>query len=278
MKYTPVPVLTLILAITTPLSYAQEAAASSSAALSGESVLIIPTETDADFYVLEPTMPGSNVSVSVGLGYFESEDAAGLFKPGKLKSALELNGELVYSFPRTPARLMVRGYYTNTDLEEGVRYSNNKWGTYTTQVFGGDYTQYGLTAELRFDCYKKESLCAYFSLGSIFDKTDVAKTGFYLREYSAKRELVHMSNREDDGFGFIGHLGVECLFLDYFYLNAEVGYLTEIYSEHVAGKYQFDIRGILGWWYSDFGRVDLYARYLTEWEALHAGAQLTFAF
>lgn len=276
MKHTPVPVLALILAITTPLSYAQESAvsSSSSAALSGESVLIIPTETDADFYVLEPTMPGSNVSVSVGLGYFESEEPA-RWVPLKLKPSWELTGELMFYFPGTPARLMVRGYYTNTDIEAGLFRDDD----ISTNVSGGDYTQYGLSAELRFDCIRKDFMCAYFSLGGIYDESEAKIDGFYNSDYEPGRKInMHRMWRDEDGLAAIGHLGVEWFFLDNFHLNAEVGYMTAIYDEYVDGKSQFDIRGILGWWYSDFGRVDLYARYLTEWEALHAGAQLTFAF
>ena len=275
------------IALTASLVCAQEASTASKPILpvQSDSVLILPPETDVA-YTLDATGPQSIGSFSFGIGVFDSDDPAFLVAPGKVDTGFEVNGEFRIHIPDTPLHFTVRGYYATADLRHGAIHGYTRYGEYIEiSVNGGDFSQYGASAELRCDLFKADTLCVYISAGGLYDKAEAEVEASYYYEnpyarYSWYRyDYIESENKgDDDGFGFIGHLGVEWIFLNDFYLNAEIGGMSKIYDEYTDGKAQADIRGVLGYWCSDNGRIDLYARYLTEWEALHAGAQVTFSF
>ena len=261
------------------------------------SVLILPPEAESAFD-LEPSAREKILFVSNGGGYFDTYDGAEFAAPGKAEDGWSVNGEVQIRIPNTPLSIVLRGYYGNADIGEGsvTGYRSDMEATWS--IYNGDFTQYGGSAELRWDFVKMDTFRAYVSAGGVYDKTKtdvkggISTTSYRIRyigyypfilpylsydkSYQAFRGEPWC---EEEGFGFIGHVGVEWIFLNDFYLNLELGGMTEIYDEeYVNGKAQADLRGVLGWYFSDWGRIDLYARYLTEWEALHAGAQVTVAF
>ena len=185
----------------------------------------------------------------------------------------------------TPADFVLRAHYNHAKFDDYYIYGYYGDHYERLDIENEEHNQYGGSMQLLFNFNKDGLVNPYVSVGGMYDKIEVEADYWYYSTvyywwYSYRNYNYGTIELDDDGFGFVGRLGLEFNPRP-LYVRLEGAFVSKMHKGEdmwFEDKGQAELNAILGANVTDSLRIDISGTYFTHWKDYYVMAGLTYLF